>query len=145
MHSKSLPTLSSKGKGMVKRLKASQEFEFHGTFYDPEENPQGVISLWYSENSLMTAEIIKYMNTHFHLLPEHLMYRWRLSHGTIPSTFQALPEFFNAYFEPLIPVKRNHCVHGNSLSSVFAQFVAAVCNPGDGVLMSSPYYGTVFV
>ncbi|CCO37749.1 hypothetical protein BN14_11908 [Rhizoctonia solani AG-1 IB] len=127
MHSKSLPTLSSKGKGMVKRLKASQEFEFHGTFYDPEENPQG------------------YMNTQFHLLPEHLMYRWRLSHGTIPSTFQALPEFFNAYFEPLIPVKRNHCVHGNSLSSVFAQFIAAVCEPGDGVLMSSPYYGTVFV
>ncbi|KAF8601104.1 PLP-dependent transferase [Ceratobasidium sp. AG-I] len=114
--------------------------EFHGTFYDKEKNPNGTISLWYSENSLMSTELLEFFNSHCHLTDNHLKYRWRLNHGSQPSTIQAFPDYFNAYFEPLVPVQREHSVHGNSVSALFAHFIDAVCNAGDGVLMSTVRY-----
>ncbi|KAF8601079.1 PLP-dependent transferase [Ceratobasidium sp. AG-I] len=134
-------TLSSKGTELAKKLQEPQPFEFHGTFYDKDKNPNGTISLWYSENSLMSTELLEYFNSHFHLTDNHLKYRWRLAHGSQPSTIQALPDYFNAYFGPLTPVLPEHSVHGNSVSALFTNFIDATCNPGDGVLMTTPYYG----
>ncbi|KAF8601084.1 PLP-dependent transferase [Ceratobasidium sp. AG-I] len=111
--------------------------EFHGSFYDKDKNPNGTISLWYSENSLMSEELLEYFNTHFHLTSDHLKYRWRFAHGAQLSTIQVLPKYFNAYFNPLTPVLPEHSVHGNSVSALFANFIDATCNPGDGVLMTT--------
>ncbi|KAF7984899.1 hypothetical protein HWV62_10905 [Athelia sp. TMB] len=110
-------------------------------YYDKEHNPNGTIFwLGIAENSLMSKELIQYMEAHFHLTPSHLKYRNSLHNGYVNYTGISLPLYFNTYFKPLHEVLPRHVVPGNGLGSLLAQFVWSVCDKGEGVLLPTPYY-----
>ncbi|KAG8722270.1 hypothetical protein FRC08_004895 [Ceratobasidium sp. 394] len=84
---------------------------------------------------------MQYFNTHFELTPAHLKYRWTLQNSYEKSTKQVLPRYFNTFFNPLIKVLPEDCVHGDGIGSLLVQVIwALLCEPGDGVLMATPYY-----
>ncbi|KAG8794544.1 hypothetical protein FRC12_023753 [Ceratobasidium sp. 428] len=134
------PNLAQRAKHYVDILRKPSDFAWKGQLYDKEKNPEGIIKLATAENSLLTTELLEYFNTHFELTPSHLKYRWTLLNGYESSTKEALPAYFNAYFNPRIKVLPEHCVHGDGTGSLLAQTIWALCEPGDGVLMATPYY-----
>ncbi|KAG8721141.1 hypothetical protein FRC08_015439 [Ceratobasidium sp. 394] len=134
------PALSGRARNYVNILKKPSDFAWKGELYDKEKNPDGIIKLSTAENSLLTKELLEYFNTHFELTPAHLKYRWTLQNSYEKSTRQVLPTYFNAFFNPRIKVLPEHCVHGDGIGSLLAQVFWALCEPGDGVLMATPYY-----
>ncbi|EKM52149.1 uncharacterized protein PHACADRAFT_262659 [Phanerochaete carnosa HHB-10118-sp] len=109
-------------------------------FYDEKLNPDGVISLATAENSLLSEELSEYMNTHCHITSNHLKYRSAIMNGFGESTIQALPLYINDYAKPVSPVTSEHTVIGPGLGSIIAQFMWTVCDEGDGVLLTAPFY-----
>ncbi|KZP07798.1 PLP-dependent transferase [Athelia psychrophila] len=112
-----------------------------GKYYHKELNPDGQIMMSIAENSLMSKELVEYMESHFHITPTHLKYRAHLVNGFVPYASKALPQYFNNYFNPRRPVLPKHIQAGNGLGSLLAQVVWAVCDEGEGVLLPTPFYG----
>ncbi|KAG9124277.1 hypothetical protein FRC07_012158 [Ceratobasidium sp. 392] len=134
------PMLSQRAQDYVEVLQKPSDFAWKGELYHKEKNPSGIIKLATAENSLLTTELLKYFNANFELTPSHLKYRWTLLNGYERSVKQALPEYFNAHFKARMDILSNHCVHGDGIGSLLAQVIWALCEPGDGVLMATPYY-----
>ncbi|KAG9126244.1 hypothetical protein FRC07_004298 [Ceratobasidium sp. 392] len=139
-NSTNLPKLAQRAKDYIDILKQPSDFAWKGELYDKDKNPSGTIKLATAENSLLTTELLEYFNGHFELTPSHLKYRWTLLNGYERSIKQVLPEYFNTYFKPRISILPEHCVHGDGIGSLLAQVIWALCEPGDGVLMATPYY-----
>lgn len=53
------------------------------------------------------------------------------------STIQALPFYINDYAKPVVPITPEHIAIGPGLGSIIAQFMWAVCDEGDGVLLTT--------
>ncbi|CAE6369507.1 unnamed protein product [Rhizoctonia solani] len=137
----SRPSLSDRGMKFVEDLKKPSDFVYNGTIYHQKLNPNGIIKLATAENSLLTAELVKYFNTHFKLTSSHLKYRPSLVDGYENSTEEVLPPYYTAYFHPRQEIKAQHCVHADGIGSLLVQVFWALCGVGDGVLMATPYYG----
>ena len=60
-----------------------------------------------------------------------------ITNGFVKSTLQALPAYINDYAKPVVPVTAEHIVIGPGLGSLIAQFMWAVCDEGDGVLLAT--------
>ncbi|GAB1527065.1 hypothetical protein RhiTH_010240 [Rhizoctonia solani] len=108
--------------------------------YHKSQNPDGIIKIAIAENSLLSTELVQYFNTHFKLTPSHLKYRPSLVDGYVNSTEDILPPYYTTYFKPRIPITQEHCVHADGIGSLLAQVFWALCDVGDGVLMTTPYY-----
>ncbi|KAG0364038.1 hypothetical protein BGZ54_007898 [Gamsiella multidivaricata] len=48
---------------------------------------------------------------------------------------------FNRYFQPHEPVHREHIVLAAGCSAIVDNFTFCVCDPGDGILITAPFYG----
>ncbi|KAG9119547.1 hypothetical protein FRC07_005388 [Ceratobasidium sp. 392] len=139
-NSTNLPKLAQRAQDYIDILKQPSDFAWKGELYDKDKNPSGTIKLATAENSLLTTELLEYLNAHFELTPSHLKYRWTLLNGYERSIKHVLPEYFSTYFKPRISILPEHCVHGDGIGSLLAQVIWALCEPGDGVLMATPYY-----
>ncbi|KAH7927176.1 PLP-dependent transferase [Leucogyrophana mollusca] len=120
-------------------------FEFDsfipGKYYDAEHNPEGVINMATAENSLMTPELLQHIHSHFHLDPVHLKYRVSLLSGFYPNTEQALRTYINETFHPRELITSDQIVPGPGLGALYAQFIWHTCDEGEGVVITTPYYG----
>ncbi|KGO40682.1 Pyridoxal phosphate-dependent transferase, major region, subdomain 2 [Penicillium expansum] len=101
-----------------------------------------------AENWLARFELIDAFKRHIenNLSPYHLSYADGL--GGDVELLQAAAEFFNRYFHPHTPVKSQHIVTGAGCSSLLEAVLYDVCEPGDGVLIETPFWGgfeTTFV
>lgn len=115
-------------------------YTIQGKLYHETLHPNGVINIATAENSLMSEELSEYMNTHCQITPSHLKYRTSITNGHVWSTVQAMPVYINDYTKPLSPVTPEHTVIGPGLGSIIAQFMWTVCDEGDGVLLTTPFY-----
>ncbi|GJE91544.1 aspartate aminotransferase like domain-containing protein [Phanerochaete sordida] len=136
----SSPTLSRRGQTRLENEVDIPGYSVTSKFYHDALNPEGIISLATAENSLLSEELAEYMNAHCHIVPSHLKYRTSVTNGFVQSTVQALPLYINDYAKPLTPVTPTHTVIGPGLGSIIAQFMWAVCDEGDGVLLTAPFY-----
>lgn len=107
--------------------------------YQPEHNPDGILSLGLAENSLMHNELLQYINDTFKMSSHYLMY----GDGSSGSKRlrAAIAHFVNRHFNPALPVESSH-VHvtlGVSNANEMLAFVLGC--PGDGFLLGRPYYG----
>ncbi|KAL1636814.1 hypothetical protein SLS56_000907 [Neofusicoccum ribis] len=107
--------------------------------YQPEHNPDGILSLGLAENSLMHNELLQYINDTFKMSSHYLMY----GDGSSGSKRlrAAIAHFVNRHFNPVLPVESSH-VHvtlGVSNANEMLAFVLGC--PGDGFLLGRPYYG----
>ncbi|KAF9934991.1 hypothetical protein FBU30_009414 [Linnemannia zychae] len=108
--------------------------------YDATSNPDGIINLGVAENQLMTAELRQIMSSVDTVDPKLFGY------GESPSGSRHLRELFannifNRYFKPCEPVLAEQLVLTAGCSAIVNSFTFSVCDPGDGVLIITPFYG----
>ncbi|CAE6450411.1 unnamed protein product [Rhizoctonia solani] len=132
--------LSDRAASFIEGLRKPSDFECDAMPYHKSQNPDGIIKIAIAENSLLSTELVQYFNTHFKLTPSHLKYRPSLVDGYVNSTEDILPPYYTTYFKPRIPITQEHCVHADGIGSLLAQVFWALCDVGDGVLMTTPYY-----
>ncbi|KAF8729326.1 NADH:flavin oxidoreductase / NADH oxidase family, partial [Rhizoctonia solani] len=132
--------LSDRAASYMEGLRKPSDFECNAMLYHKNQNPNGIIKIAIAENSLLSTELVQYFNTHFKLTTSHLKYRPSLVDGYVNSTEDILPPYYTTYFKPRIPITQEHCVHADGIGSLLAQVFWALCDVGDGVLMTTPYY-----
>uniref|UniRef100_A0A0W0EV08 Aminotransferase class I/classII large domain-containing protein n=1 Tax=Moniliophthora roreri TaxID=221103 RepID=A0A0W0EV08_MONRR len=147
MSSKPNGTLASNS--LVKLSERGQTRVFHlpnanppstGRFYDAERNPDGPVRANSAENGLMTDVLLKYIHDHFELTPYHLKYRNAFTYGYAPTLVEVMPRFLNRTLKPRIPITPQVTAVGPGIGGIFAQLIWHLCDPGDGVLMTTPFY-----
>jgi len=106
--------------------------------YSPDHNPNGVINLGVAENSLMQDVLVQKLKENLsHLEPQQLNYQ---ALGGSRSFKEAMCCILNRYFNPVKPVEPGHLISASGVTAVLAQLMYAICDGGDGVLISKPYY-----
>ncbi|ORY26710.1 pyridoxal phosphate-dependent transferase [Naematelia encephala] len=131
-------SISQRGAARLSSSKSSPYPSPSGPYYDPELHPQGVINLSTAENSLLSHKILPILNEQS-IKSQHLRYRVTLLRSSTPQLADLLPTYVN-YRKPVRPVTRANSVAGPGVGSLLAQLFWAICEPGEGVLLSAPYY-----
>ncbi|KAK3813025.1 MAG: pyridoxal phosphate-dependent transferase [Benniella sp.] len=103
-------------------------------------NPTGIINLGVAENQLMTRELSEIM------APVNTVDPKLFGYGDSPSGSKLLRRhfannIFNRYFNPHEPVHAEHMVLTAGCSAAVDNFTFCVCDPGDGILITTPFYG----
>ncbi|KAF9562299.1 hypothetical protein EC968_005328 [Mortierella alpina] len=93
-------------------------------------NLKGIINLGVAENQLMTAELRDIL----------------FGYGESPSGSRLLrthfaDNIFNRYFQPQERVLADQMVLSAGCSATVDNFTFCVCDPGDGIMITAPYYG----
>lgn len=105
--------------------------------WDPQNNPNGFVSLGVAENVLMHDMLSEHMHRNMALPNEDFTYgdgKKRLK--------SALARFLTRYFHPVVTVEPSHLTISNGCSSALEHTAWAFGNPGDVFLLGKPYYGT---
>ncbi|XP_072448334.1 1-aminocyclopropane-1-carboxylate synthase-like protein 1 isoform X1 [Chiloscyllium punctatum] len=115
---------------------------YHTDKHDQDKNPNGIINLATSENKLC-----------FDLLSERLM---RTDIYQIDPPLLQYPDwkgheflrvqvgkFLTKYCKAPVLLKPENIVVVNGCGSLFSSLSAVLCDPGDTILLSSPYYGVI--
>ncbi|KAK5988155.1 Aminotransferase verI [Cladobotryum mycophilum] len=104
-------------------------------------NPSN-IDLATAENWLIRPEMLPLLkkNCKKNLKEKHLSYANGL--GGTPELLAAASTFFNHFFSPVIPVKPEHIVTGTGLSAVLDTLMNDICDEGDGLLVTAPFWGS---
>ncbi|POW20796.1 hypothetical protein PSHT_03083 [Puccinia striiformis] len=106
--------------------------------YSADKNPNGVINLGVAENALMQDFLVeKLKETFSRLQTQDLNYQ---SLGGSSSFKEAMCHILNRYFNPVVNVKPSHLLCASGVTAILAQLMYAICDEGDGVLISKPYY-----
>ncbi|KAJ2927933.1 hypothetical protein H1R20_g9161, partial [Candolleomyces eurysporus] len=101
-------------------------------------NPDGIVNMGVAENTLMCDFLSEYFEKHFKL--RDLDFTYGDSLASSRRLRDALARFFNAKFEPWKEVSVEHLMAGAGLLPVTAQLGRALVDPGNGILLTSPYY-----
>lgn len=115
--------------------------------YDPDTNPKGIVVLGVADNALMRPELVDWFNDNrLHLTPNELNYGDRLFSSTrlvngLCRLFNDVPVGLSTEPPKLIqPVEPDHIVVGSGASGILDALFTVLCNPGEGVLLSVPWY-----
>lgn len=108
--------------------------------WDPETNPNGILSLGVAENSLMHDRLSKHIHENMALPNPAFTY----GDGTMGSKRlkSAVARFLNKHLKPAKPLEPAHIAMTNGCSAAIEHMSWALANPGDGFLLGQPYYGT---
>ena len=132
--------LSTRGTAAARNSKKDLMFEVMANTYDSETNPDGFINLGVAENTLMHPELLSHLKKNFH--PPSSAF----SYGSGPSGSlrlrNALADFFNAHFDPVVPVSSCHVNASRGVTSSLERLAYELGDPGDKFLLGRPYYGS---
>ncbi|KAJ2916902.1 hypothetical protein MD484_g3514, partial [Candolleomyces efflorescens] len=103
-----------------------------------ETNPNGIVNMGVAENTLMCNFLSGYFEKHFKVRDQDFTYGDSLASSR--GLRDALARFFNARFKPWKEVSVEHLMAGAGLLPVIAQLGRALVDPGNGILLTSPYY-----
>ncbi|CAN9210832.1 unnamed protein product [Alternaria alternata] len=134
-------TLSSRG-WKINKESAGENliWKVCADLWDPVTNPDGYVSLGMAENALMHEELREY------LLSRPLIdaSSKAFTYGDGPSGSKqiktAVASFFEDHFAPAKPVRAEHLVITNGVTSALEHAAWALADPGDGILVGRPYY-----
>jgi gliotoxin/aspirochlorine biosynthesis aminotransferase len=98
------------------------------------------IDLGTSENWLIRRELIELTKLAINdgLVEQHLSYPTGFAGDS--ELLDALAKFFNAHFNPHIPVEATHLATAPGAASSLDALLYNICEPGDGVLVPGPYW-----
>lgn len=143
------PTLSKRGRHNAAFLDGGMRriLELFRDQWDPELNPEGIIVLGVADNALMRKELLQYFNTNrLKLTPPELTYGDRLFTSArlanaLCRLFNEVPVGLDTHKPKVIkPVVPDHIVVGSGATGILDALFTVICDPGDGVLLSVPYY-----
>ncbi|WAQ82160.1 hypothetical protein PtA15_2A475 [Puccinia triticina] len=134
----SLSLRSSKQLSGQPNLTAQAIAEAWKDLYSADQNPHGVINLGVAENSLMQEFLVQKLKENISRFESrHLNYQ---SLGGSSSFKEAMCHILNKYFNPAMTVKPNHLIGASGVTAMLSQLMYVVCDEGDVVLISKPYY-----
>lgn len=118
--------------------------------YDPITNPGGIINAGIADNSLCRTELLEFFlaKDQLKLLPADMTYADRFTCSSqlleaIAALFnQRRPDWpeTNASPLPLTKVEPSHIAIGSGATGILDELFWNLCDEGDGVLLSAPYY-----
>ncbi|CRJ90847.1 hypothetical protein BN1723_008484 [Verticillium longisporum] len=108
--------------------------------WQPESNPGGYLSLGVAENTLMHQEMIEYMKKTFNIESHFLTYGDGFTGSHLLREVAA--KFINERFRPVNPVLKKHISITSGVGPALELSSFSLCDPGDGILLGRPYYGT---
>lgn len=128
--------------GMLKELLRNQ--------YDKATNPDGIVLLSIADNSLCRKELVEFFTSPGRLVlePRDLTYAdglfasYRVLNA-ICKLYNEVPDGFysdSTWTPPITPLKTEHLIIGNGATEIIESVCWALCDPGEGILLSEPYY-----
>ncbi|EEY21820.1 1-aminocyclopropane-1-carboxylate synthase [Verticillium alfalfae VaMs.102] len=108
--------------------------------WHPESNPGGYLSLGVAENTLMHKEMIEYMKKTFNIESHFLTYGDGFTGSHLLREVAA--NFINERFRPVNQVLKKHVSITSGVGPALELSSFSLCDPGDGILLGRPYYGT---
>lgn len=106
----------------------------------PSTNPGGYVNVGVAENSLMHDELLKYINRKLELPAKYLTYNDGGGGSYILRS--AMSRFLNRHLHPVTPLEPEQLAITNGVSSAIEHVSWAFADPGEGILLGRPYYGT---
>ncbi|PWY92226.1 PLP-dependent transferase [Aspergillus heteromorphus CBS 117.55] len=106
----------------------------------PTTKPNGYVNVGVAENALMHDYLLDYINTELDLPAKYLTY----NDGGIGSERlrRAVAGFLNKHLQPIQPITGDDVVITNGVSAAIEHVSWAFTDPGEGILLGRPYYGT---
>ncbi|GLA64071.1 hypothetical protein AtubIFM56815_007040 [Aspergillus tubingensis] len=107
----------------------------------PTTKPDGYVNVGVAENALMHDYLLEYINTTKLTLPaKYLTY----NDGAIGAERlrRAMVSFLNKHLQPFKPLTIDDLLVTNGVSSAIEHISWAFTDPGEGILLGRPYYGT---
>ncbi|KAF3392554.1 1-aminocyclopropane-1-carboxylate synthase-like protein 1 [Penicillium rolfsii] len=106
------------------------------------DTKQGVVSFSNAENFLMQDVMLEFIRTQAvpNLDSTNLTYH----EGPFGSSRlrAAMANLIKTYFHPVMPVSPEHIVFTNGVTSLNSMCALCLTNPGDGILLGQPIYGS---
>lgn len=106
----------------------------------PSSNPGGYVNVGVAENALMHGELLKFLNQKLELPAKYLTYND--GGGGSIRLRRAMCQFLNHHLKPFTPLVPDHLLVTNGVSSAIEHMAWAFADPGEGILLGRPYYGT---
>lgn len=134
------PTLSSRAQEATSSASTNIMWDVMSNVWNPTTNPNGYVNVGVAENALMHDELLQFLNTKLDLPAEYLTYNDGGGGSTRLRT--AIAQFLNRHLHPVTPLEPGHLVVTNGVSPAIEHVSWAFADPGDGILLGRPYYGT---
>lgn len=134
------PTLSSRAQEATTAASANLMWDVMSNVWCPTTNPHGYVNVGIAENALMHDELLKFLNTKLELPAQYLTYNDGGGGSTRLRTSMA--QFLNHHLNPVTPLEPGHLVVTNGVSPAIEHVSWAFADPGEGMLLGRPYYGT---
>jgi aspartate/methionine/tyrosine aminotransferase len=115
-------------------------WDIFSNVWDPSTNPGGYVNVGVAENALMHNELLEFINKKLELPAKYLTYND--GGGGSIRLRRAMCQFLNQHLNPFTPLDPDHLVVTNGVSSAIEHISWAFTDPGEGILLGRPYYGT---
>ncbi|OJJ44445.1 hypothetical protein ASPZODRAFT_71597 [Penicilliopsis zonata CBS 506.65] len=134
------PLVSCRAKSATDAASKNLMWDIMNDHWCPSTNPGGYVNIGVAENSLMHDELLKFINTKLDLPAKYLTY----NDGGAGSARlkRAICHFLDRHLHPVSPLTPSHLVVTNGVSSAIEHISWALADPGEGILLGRPYYGT---
>ncbi|XP_029108008.1 1-aminocyclopropane-1-carboxylate synthase-like protein 1 isoform X2 [Scleropages formosus] len=136
--------LSRRGNGILQHRGILQEGYnlCHEDKYDASANPSGIINMGTSENKLCDDLMSKRLMQAdmLHVEPALLQYPDWKGHRFLR---EEVARFLSHYCKSPMPLQADNVVVMNGCGSLFSCIAAVLCDPGDGMLIPTPFYGAI--
>ncbi|CAG9982668.1 unnamed protein product [Clonostachys byssicola] len=138
----SMPTrnLSTRGLAASESGRAAPVWNIMPDVWDPVSNPEGYVNLGAAENALMHDTLIENMRKSFSPTVKTLTYGDGMT-GT-ERIKSSMAQFLNRHLKPFRSLEPSHLKITNGCSSAVEHLMFALANPGEGILLGQPFYGT---
>ncbi|XP_069067742.1 1-aminocyclopropane-1-carboxylate synthase-like protein 1 [Pleurodeles waltl] len=110
--------------------------------YHRENNPQGILNVGTSENKLCFDLLQEKLSSSGMNYLEPSLFQYCEVNG-IKRFREEIANFLTEYGKALKPLSPDNIVIMNGCSSIFSALATVLCDPGDGYLIPTPYYGSV--
>ncbi|XP_028410612.1 1-aminocyclopropane-1-carboxylate synthase-like protein 1 [Dendronephthya gigantea] len=105
--------------------------------YDKEDNPEGIINMGTSENKIIADIVTAKLNEQNEFKEEHSHYG---DFRGMPKFRESMAKFFERYMKPLEKIDPENIAVYNGCASIVKALSATIFNPGEAILMPTPYY-----
>ncbi|CVK99140.1 related to 1-aminocyclopropane-1-carboxylate synthase [Fusarium proliferatum] len=132
-------TLSKRGEVFATPTSKMPMLNVVNDLWHAETNPGGYISLGVAENTLMHKELIQHITQNFRL-DSHALTAGDGFTGS-HRLRNTLARFINRHFSPFEDISKDQVIVTSGVGQAIELSGFALCDKGDGVLLSRPHYG----
>ncbi|CRL25949.1 1-aminocyclopropane-1-carboxylate synthase [Penicillium camemberti] len=133
--------LSTRGEGYAKAGLADGYLGPPKTVFD-KDTKQGIVSFSNAENFLMQDIMLEYIRTQVSSSLDRTTLTYHEGPFGSSRLRTAMTNLITSYFHPATPISPNNIVFSNGVTSLNAICALSLTNPGDGILLGQPIYGS---